>query len=226
METKDNKGEARIALSEHESKRLLARYAIPIVREELVECLDDALDAARRIGFPVVLKACGSGMAHKTELGVVELNLGDDSAVGEAYQRIVERAPGKLDGLLVQEMARGNRELICGLTRDEQFGPCVMLGLGGIFVEAVRDVVFRVAPIELRDALEMMDDLKGREVLGEFRGEKAVDRDVLGRILIGLGRIGIEEAQVRSVDINPLIVRDGIPIAVDALVVIDSSHAS
>ena len=226
METKDNKGEARIALSEHESKRLLARYAIPIVREELVECLDDALDAARRIGFPVVLKACGSGMAHKTELGVVELNLGDDSAVGEAYQRIVERAPGKLDGLLVQEMARGNRELICGLTRDEQFGPCVMLGLGGIFVEAVRDVVFRVAPIELRDALEMMDDLKGREVLGEFRGEKAVDRDVLGRILIGLGRIGIEEAQVRSVDINPLIVRDGIPIAVDALVVIDSSHVS
>ncbi|MCK5558630.1 MAG: acetate--CoA ligase family protein, partial [Candidatus Hydrogenedentes bacterium] len=177
METKDNKGEARIALSEHESKRLLARYAIPIVREELVECLDDALDAARRIGFPVVLKACGSGMAHKTELGVVELNLDDDSAVGEAYQRIVERAPGKLDGLLVQEMARGNRELICGLTRDEQFGPCVMLGLGGIFVEAVRDVVFRVAPIELRDALEMMDDLKGREVLGEFRGEKAVDRD-------------------------------------------------
>ncbi len=226
METKDNKGEARIALSEHESKRLLARYAIPIVREELVECLDDALDAARRIGFPVVLKACGSGMAHKTELGVVELNLDDDSAVGEAYQRIVERAPGKLDGLLVQEMARGNRELICGLTRDEQFGPCVMLGLGGIFVEAVRDVVFRVAPIELRDALEMMDDLKGREVLGEFRGEKAVDRDVLGRILIGLGRIGIEEAQVRSVDINPLIVRDGIPIAVDALVVIDSSHVS
>jgi acetyl-CoA synthetase (ADP-forming) len=205
---------------------LLARYAIPIVREELVECLDDALEAARRIGFPVVLKACGSGMAHKTELGVVELNLDDDSAVGKAYQRIVERAPGKLDGLLVQEMARGNRELICGLTRDEQFGPCVMLGLGGIFVEAVRDVVFRVAPIELRDALEMMDDLKGREVLGEFRGEKTVDRDVLGRILIGLGRIGIEEAQVRSVDINPLIVRDGIPIAVDALVVIDSSHVS
>ena len=219
MESRGNKSTARIALSEHESKSLLARYRIPVVREDLVESLDDALEAARRVGFPVVLKACGPGLAHKTELGVVELNLCDGTAVREAYERIIKRMPGKLDGLLVQEMARGSRELICGLTRDEQFGPCVMLGLGGIFVEAVRDVVFRVAPIELRDAFQMMDDLKGRELLGEFRGKKAVDRDALGQILVSLGRIGIEEAEVQSVDINPLIVRDGMPVAVDALVV-------
>lgn len=219
METKDKKTVAATALSEHESKKLLARYGIPVARQELAASLDDALEAARRIGFPVVLKACGSGLAHKTELGVVELNVGDDDAAREAYQRIAERAPGKLDGILVQEMVRGNRELICGLTRDEQFGPCVMFGLGGVFVEAVRDVVFRVAPIEIRDALEMMDELKGRELLGDFRGEKEVDKDALGQILIDLGRIGIEEAEVLSVDINPLIVRDGMPVAVDALVV-------
>jgi acetyl-CoA synthetase (ADP-forming) len=219
METKDKKTVAATALSEHESKKLLARYGIPVATEELAVSLDDVLEAARRIGFPVVLKACGSGLAHKTELGVVELNVGDDGAVREAYQRIAERAPGKLDGILVQEMVRGNRELICGLTRDEQFGPCVMFGLGGVFVEAVRDVVFRVAPIEIRDALEMMDELKGRKLLGDFRGEKAVDREALGQILIDLGRIGIEEAEVLSVDINPLIVRDGMPVAVDALVV-------
>jgi acetyl-CoA synthetase (ADP-forming) len=224
METKGKKTVAATTLSEYESKQLLARHGIPVAREELAASLDDVLDAARRIGFPAVLKACASGLAHKTELGVVELNVGDDGAVREAYQRIAERAPGKLDGILVQEMVRGNRELICGLTRDEQFGPCVMLGLGGVFVEAVRDVVFRVAPVEMRDALEMMDELKGRKLLGDFRGEKAVERDVLGQILIDLGRIGIEEAEVLSVDINPLIVRDGSPIAVDALVVKGGPH--
>ena len=219
METKDKKTVAATALSEHASKKLLARYGIPVAREELAASLDDVLEAARRIGFPVVLKACGPGLAHKTELGVVELNVGDGDAAREAYQRIADRAPGKLDGILVQEMVHGTRELICGLTRDEQFGPCVMFGLGGIFVEAVRDVVFRVAPTEMRDALEMMDELKGRKLLGDFRGEKAVNRDALGQILIDLGRIGIEEAEVLSVDINPLIVRDGRPVAVDALVV-------
>jgi len=196
------------------------------VNEELVTSVDDALDAAHRLGYPVVLKACGPGLAHKTELGVVELNIDDDSAVKDAYKGIVERAPKQIDGVLVQEMVQGKRELICGLTRDDQFGPCVMLGVGGIFVEAVRDVTFRVAPIEERDAFEMMDELKGRALLGAFRGEKAVDRDVLARVLLGLSRMGVEEPDVYSVDINPLVVHDGMPVAVDALVVVESSHAT
>jgi succinyl-CoA synthetase beta subunit len=205
METNQNKREVRTVLSEHESKQRLARYDIPIVREELVTSVEGALDAAHRISYPVVLKACGPGL---------------DSAVTNAYKRIVGRAPKEIDGVLVQEMVQGKRELICGLTRDGQFGPCVMLGVGGIFVEAVRDVVFRVAPIETRDALDMMDELKGRALLGEFRGEKAVDKEVLSRILIGLSRMGVEEPGVSSVDINPLVIRDGMPIAVDALVVL------
>ena len=225
METKDSGTEKRRALSEYESKRRLARYDVPVVDEELVTSADAALEAAHRIGLPVVLKACGSGLAHKTDLGVVELNLQDDSAIEHAYNRIIERAPKDIDGVLVQEMARGHREFICGLIRDDQFGPCVMLGTGGIYVEALGDVVFRVAPIELRDAFDMMDELKGRALLAEFRGEKPVDREVLGRVLVGLGRMGIDEPDVYSVDINPLIVRDGIPVAVDALVVTNSSDA-
>lgn len=221
MKTKDNKHEVCRALSEYESKERLAQYDIPVVKEQLVTSVEDALEAARRIGLPVVLKACGSGLAHKTELRVVELNLRDDNAVTEAYNRIIERVSKQIDGVLVQEMVQGNRELICGLTRDDQFGPCVMLGIGGIFVEALRDVVFRVAPLEVRDAFNMMDELKGRALLGEFRGEKAVDREVLGRVLVGLGRMGVEEPDVYSVDVNPLVVRDGLPVAVDALVVIE-----
>jgi len=225
MKEKDSRSEVGRALSEYESKRRLAQYDIPVVNEELVTSADAALEAAHRIGLPVVLKACGSGLAHKTDLGVVELNLRDDTAVKDAYARIVERAPKEIDGVLVQEMARGHREFICGLIRDEQFGPCVMLGTGGIYVEALGDVVFRVAPIELRDAFDMMGELKGRALLAEFRGEKAVDRETLGRVLIGLGRMGVEEPDVHSVDINPLIVQDGIPVAVDALVVLDSYDA-
>jgi succinyl-CoA synthetase beta subunit len=225
MGNERKKSEERRSLSEYESKRRLARYDIPVVDEELVTSADAALEAAHRIGLPVVLKACGSGLAHKTDLGVVELNLRDDNAVTEAYNRIVERAPKDIDGVLVQEMARGHREFICGLIRDQQFGPCVMLGTGGIYVEAFGDVVFRVAPIELRDAFDMMDELKGRALLAEFRGEKAVDRETLGGVLVGLGRMGIDEPDVHSVDINPLIVRDGVPVAVDALVVTNSSDA-
>ncbi len=223
MKRSGDRSNVRQALSEYESKQRLARYDIPIVREELVASVEDSLDAAHLIGYPVVLKACGPGLAHKTELGVVELSIGDDNAARDAYKRIVERAPKEIDGVLVQEMVQGKRELICGLTRDDQFGPCVMLGVGGIFVEAVRDVVFRVAPIEPRDAFDMMDELKARVLLGEFRGDKAVDREVLSRILLGLSRMGVEEPEVSSVDINPLVVRDGVPIAVDALVVVDSS---
>ena len=225
METKYRKDEERRSLSEYESKKRLARYDIPVVSEELVTSARAALEAAHRIGLPVVLKACGSGLAHKTDLGLVELNLRDDNDVTEAYNRIVDRAPKDIDGVLVQEMARGHREFICGLIRDDQFGPCVMLGTGGIYVEALGDVVFRVAPIELRDAFDMMDELKGRALLAEFRGEKAVDRETLGRVLVGLGRMGVDEPDVYSVDINPLIVRDGIPVAVDALVVTNLSNA-
>ncbi len=115
-------------------------------------------------------------------------------------------------------MVSGRRELIVGLVRDRQFGPCVMLGLGGVLAEAVRDVVFRVAPLTTIDAQEMVEDLRAAHLLGPFRGEPAVDRAVLAATLEALGRIGIEHAEIVSIDVNPMIVQGAAPVAVDALV--------
>jgi len=117
-------------------------------------------------------------------------------------------------------MIKGERELVAGLTRDPQFGPCVMFGLGGIFTEVLKDVTFRVAPLERYDAYEMMDEIKAKKILDEFRGKPAVDREKLADILINLGRIGLEHEEVAEIDINPLIIKDSMPVAVDALIVL------
>ena len=128
----------------------------------------------------------------------------------------------KNDGgaVLVQEMIKGDRELVAGLTRDDQFGPCVMFGLGGIFTEVLKDICFRVAPIEKRDALEMMQGIKARKILEGVRGLPPADLDQLSDILIKLGSIGIEHEEVNEIDINPIILDGSRPVAVDALVVL------
>ena len=211
-------------LSEFESKRLLAEAGVPVPDEELVAGADDAVHAADRIGFPVVLKLCGTGIAHKTERGLVRLRLRDSDAVREAAQALLaERRPEEADAaLLVGPMLSGRRELIAGLVRDPQFGPCVMLGVGGIFAEALNDVAFAVAPLASGDAEDLIDALKGRKLLDAFRGEPAVDRTKLIGVLEALGRIGAERADVRSIDVNPLIVCGDSPIAVDALVELEA----
>jgi acetyl-CoA synthetase (ADP-forming) len=124
-----------------------------------------------------------------------------------------------MDGVLVQEMLPGERELVIGLIRDPQFGPCVMFGLGGIYTEILKDVTFRVAPLEPRDAREMMDEIKSAKILGPFRGKEPVDRDVLEQALIAMGKIGLEHDEIKEIDVNPLIIHKGKPVAVDALVV-------
>ena len=121
---------------------------------------------------------------------------------------------------LVQEMIMGDRELVMGLVRDPQFGPCAMFGLGGIFTEALGDVSFRAAPLTEPDALEMMREIKGRKILSAYRGMPAMDLDDLGKSLIRLGQIGLDHEIIREIDINPLIVKDGKPVAVDALIVL------
>jgi len=127
--------------------------------------------------------------------------------------------------VLVQEMIKGQRELVVGLTRDPQFGPCVMFGLGGIFTEILKDISFRVAPLEKHDALEMMREIKGHKILDAVRGMPAADIDALADILIAVGRIGLENDDVKEIDINPLILQGSKPVAVDALVVLDPNGA-
>ena len=208
-------------LSERDSKHLLANYGIPVARERLADSADDAVLAAGELGYPVVAKLNGEGIAHKTERGLVRLRLPDADSVHRAATELLAAATPD-DGpvaVLVAPMVQGNRELIGGVLRDRQFGPTVMLGVGGILAEAVADVVFRPAPLDELTAHEMIDQLAMQRLLGPFRGEAAVDRDALAAILVALGRIAEERSDVASIDVNPLIVdATGRPIAVDALV--------
>jgi acetyltransferase len=208
-------------LSEHASKQLLAGYGVALAREVLVDSAPAAARAAAEIGFPVAVKLCGAGVAHKTERDLVRLSLGDAASVQAAAEDLLARAvpaDGAV-GLLVAEMVRGSRELIAGVVRDPTLGPCVMLGLGGVLAEALGDVVFAAAPLDAVAARRMLRGLRTSHLLVEpFRGEPAVDAEKLTALLVGLGRLAAERTDVRSVDVNPLIVRDGVPIAVDALV--------
>jgi acetyltransferase len=208
-------------LSEHASKQLLTGYGVAVARELLADDAEAAGRAASKIGGRVVLKLCGDAIAHKTERGLVRLGLAGEAAVREAGAELLARARPE-DGdvkLLVAEQVEGARELIAGLVRDPQLGPCVMLGLGGVLTEALGDVVFASAPLSEREADAMVASLQARRLFTEpFRGEPALDRAALAALLVGLGRLAVERPDVASVDLNPLIVRDGVPVAVDALV--------
>jgi len=212
-------------LSEHASKALLAGYGVPLAREALAADPEAAAHAAAEIGFPVAVKLCGDAIVHKTERNLVRLGIADAAGVRAAARELLARRRPE-DGdvaLLVAEMVRGRRELIAGVVRDPQFGPCVMLGVGGILAEAIGDVVFAAAPLSATEARRMIGGLgAGRHLLEPVRGEAAADVDMLAAVLVGLGRLALERAEVQSVDLNPLVVRDGRPIAVDALVVLGS----
>lgn len=206
--------------SEFDSKRLLRSYGIATVDERLAEDSDQAVLRAEELGYPAAVKLCAAGLAHKTERDLVRLRLEDAAEVRDAAQDLLaRRGPEERQArLLVQRMVPGRRELILGLARDTQFGPCVMVGLGGVLAEAIGDVVFRVAPLASVDAREMLHDLQAARLLGPFRGEPPVDREALAATLVALGRVGIEHPEIVSIDVNPMIVSGGRPIAVDALV--------
>ncbi len=208
-------------MSESASKDLLRGFGVPMAAEREAHDPAAAVAAAEELGLPVVAKLCGDAIAHKTERGLVRLKLATADEVRRAATELLAAARPE-DGpvtVLVAPMVRGNRELIAGVVRDEQFGASVMLGVGGVLAEAVADVVFRPAPLDRITAHEMIDDLATQRMLGEFRGEAAVDRETLVDVLVGLGRLADERPDVASVDVNPLIIRsDGTPVAVDALV--------
>lgn len=209
-----------ITLSEAASKALLAPYGVPVPDERVVADAAAAAAAATEIGFPVVAKLCGDRIAHKTERGLVRLALGDAAAVEAAAADLLAAAtPDDGDvGVLVAPMVSGNRELIAGMSRDPQFGPTVMIGVGGILAEAVADVAIALVPVEAVDAEDLIDSLTTQELLGAFRGEPAVDRAAIVEVVTALSRLAAEHDEVVSVDLNPLIIVDGRPVAVDALV--------
>ena len=211
-------GETR-SLSEFESGKLLESYGIPVVATILATTRQEAVEAAAGTGYPVVLKGCSADLTHKSEAGAVKLNLTTSAEVASAFAAIEAAAAGALDGILVQPQIKGTRELVAGMIRDPQFGPCVMFGLGGIFTEVLDDACFRIAPLQERDALAMMDSIRGSAILGPVRGTAPADRSALSRTLIALGRIGLENDHVEAIDVNPLLLQEnGTPVAVDAAI--------
>ncbi len=204
------KEEGRNVLLEHEAKELIASYGIPVTKIRLVGSEDEAVEAAREIGFPVVLKIVSPDVIHKSDVGGVKVNLKTEEEVRSAYRSILEsvkeRVPNaRITGILVQEFAPQGLELIIGLIRDPQFGPTVMFGLGGIFVEVYRDVSFRVAPLTEYDADSMMKEIKAYKLLTGFRGMEPVDLEALRDALVKVGQIGLDLEEIAEMDLNPVI---------------------
>jgi acyl-CoA synthetase (NDP forming) len=216
----------KIALSDTEAKGLLEKFDIALVPERFVRKATEVVAAARKIGFPVVLKGLGANLLHKTDRGLVHLNLLNAGAVENAVCEIAAEATEELDGYLIQPHIRGRREFVAGLFQDDQFGPAIMFGVGGVFTEAFSDVSFRLAPLSETDAGEMLEEIRGKAMLGDFRGEQAADRDGLIQTLLGLSRLGIEHPEISEIDLNPLLITPrGRVQVVDALVLIGGRPA-
>jgi len=203
-----------------QAKQVLSFYGLPVTREILIEQRDEVGKAAQQIGYPLVIKGCSFEIAHKTEKGLIHTDIRNEVEALDAFDKISKQLEGYNSGILLQEMVEGRRELVMGLMRDDQFGPCVMFGLGGIFTEVLKDITFRKVPFDESDALEMMRELKGNKIIDAFRGMEAIDIKTLARMLIGIGRIGQEFECVREIDLNPVIICRGKPIVVDALMIL------
>lgn len=209
------------ALSEYEAKQVLAAYDIPTSREILVKNRQEIDSAVSQIGFPLVMKGCSDQLAHKTEKNLIRVDLRTHDEAVRAFEEIHGQMESRVgEGVLVQEMVSGKRELVVGMTRDPQFGPCVMFGLGGIFTEILKDIAFRKAPIDEDEAVRMMYEIKGHRILEAIRGMEAADTQTLADVLVNVGQIGIDMDNVAEIDINPVILDGSRPVAVDALIVL------
>jgi len=200
------------ALSERESKELLKIYGVSVPNEKLVQSEEDATFAAKQIGFPVALKIDSKDILHKTEANAVKLNLKDEDEVRAGYREIMNNAQAykpeaKISGVLVAEMVSGGTECIVGVSKDPSFGPVLVLGLGGIFVEALEDVAMRLLPIHKIDAYQMIEELKGKKLLKGFRGKPAADIDQLVEIILRVGRLAYDlRGRIKEMDLNPVMV--------------------
>ena len=208
------------ALSEYESKQVLAYYEIPVTREVLVRDRDSLGPATDEIGFPLVMKACSDSIAHKTEKNLVCVDIRNQAEAERVFDEIKEGINGSGGDILVQEMISGRRELVLGMNRDAQFGPCIMYGIGGIFTEIFNDVAFRKAPLDKNDAHKMINEIQGWKIIGAVRGMEAADKELLAHILIQLGTIALDIQAIAEIDVNPVIISGSRPVAVDALIVL------
>ncbi len=215
------RSERRAKLSEIEALQLLAAYDIPVAEARLARDADEAVRAAGELGYPVVLKVVSRDISHKTDIGGVRVGIDGETDLRNAYRDIlasVARADvrARIDGVLVQRMASGGTETIVGVSREPLFGPLVMFGLGGIFVEALRDIVFRVAPLSDLDARDMLTAIRGRALLEGIRGKPPADRVALERTLRLVAQLAEDHPEIEEMDINPLLALPRGVLALDA----------
>ncbi len=217
-------GYGSTALDEAAAKTVLAAYGVLVPAGVLVGDEKEAAAAAERLGGRLAVKAIGENIQHKTERGLVLLDIEGGEAAAEAFRLLRKRAGTDFAGALVERMVGGRRELLVGMKRDPVFGPVVAFGLGGIFTEVLADVALAVAPLDERDASEMPRLLRGAAVLEAFRGEPAVDGGALAQVLLAVSRLAMDYPEIREIDINPLKIEGDRPVAVDALIVLDDGE--
>jgi len=215
-------------LSEYESKNFLRGYNIPLTAEALAKNREEALAFADKIGYPLVMKVDSPDIPHKTEAGVVRLDICDAGSLKTAYAEILQKAndhkpEARINGVLIQEMVTNGTEAIIGMKNDPSFGPILMFGLGGIFVEVMKDISLRIAPITMTEAMEMIEETKGFQLLQGVRGGKPADINALCDLLVRIGRMVVEHKdRIAELDLNPVIVLpegQGVRV-VDALIVV------
>ena len=217
--------QGRTILSEVEAKQLLAEAGIPVVEARLATKREEAVALAERLGYPVALKIVSAQITHKSDVGGVRLNLGTAEEVAEAYDAIIEAArraapDATAAGVSVQRMAEPGIEVIMGMTLDAQFGPVLMFGLGGILVEVLKDVAFRVVPITARDARQMVREIQGFPILQGYRGQEPADLEALEGLLLKLSQFVEGRPEVAELDLNPVFAYPKGAVAVDARIVL------
>lgn len=203
--------EGRNRLYEHEAFKLLELSGFPVPKTGLAKSVDEAVSIAEAVGYPVVLKIVSPQVLHKSDVGGVILNINSSKEVEEGFNRIISNvrkhvSNAEIYGILVQEMVPQGLETIVGSTRDPIFGHIMVFGLGGIFVEVLRDVSFRIAPLEYEEAFEMINEIKSSRILAGFRGSPPRDKKALAEIIVKLSKLVTENPEISEVDLNPVIV--------------------
>lgn len=218
--------EGRKNLLETEAKAICKEYGIPIANFAMAKTESEAVKQAKNLGFPVVLKIVSPDIVHKSDVGGVKINLCSEDDVKKGYREILanvrrHQPKAKVEGILVQEMAPSGTEVIVGSIKDPQFGPTVMFGLGGIFVEVLKDVTFRIAPVSEGEAREMITEVKAYPLLKGYRNTPPADVNAIIRILLSVSKLAMEHEEIKEVDLNPIMVYEKGAKTVDARIIIE-----
>jgi acetate---CoA ligase (ADP-forming) subunit beta len=222
----DVRTEGKMVLTEIEAKQVIEKAGIKVTRTKLAASIKEAQSVSKEIGFPVVLKIASPDITHKSDAGGVKTGLKSVKEVKKAWEDIMAsikvKFPGaKIEGVSVQEMARPGVEIIIGMFKDPQFGPVIMFGLGGIFVEVLKDVAFRLIPLERHDAAEMIEEIKGKILLNGYRGQEPANKEVLVDILLKVSTLVEKTPEIKELDLNPVFAYKDTAVAVDARIVLD-----